>query len=477
MKLPLALIALLSVALAGCGSNKSKSAANDTANSDSVEVSADGTSASDAVEAPADECVIVNGHQFVDLGLPSGLLWAKTNIGAETEADYGSYFAWGETQTKTCFSKETYKYNWLHEECGQWYDKYNPADEVTTLLKEDDAASVNWGSSCRIPTPADFEELCNYVNCNWDWTSMTASNGSKVNGWKVTSRKNGNWIFFPTAGWRLKNENRYIGETGNYWSSTVEEIDGAYAYELMFSDSHYSCKGNRSRDFGNSIRPVAEPKTAGKTNAAATGNTQDDKIINGHKFIDLALPSGLLWAETNIGAKTAADDGNYFAWGETELDNRASRGWKTYKYGSSDDNMTKYNSTDQKVTLDKEDDAAYVNWGPSCRMPSEADFAEILLNPTNCECTWTSMTSSNGSIVKGYKITSVRNGKSIFLPASGWLDEGNVYCRGTDGEYWACTLNSESSAGAYSLTFSQHRDNLAGLYRFRGCTIRPVAEP
>jgi hypothetical protein len=209
--------------------------------------------------------------------------------------------------------------------------------------------------------------------------------------------------------------------------------------------------------------------------AISAQKADSSPVINGHKFVDLALPSGLLWAETNIGAKTAGDDGKYFAWGETATDNRAARQWKTYRFGSSQDHLTKYNSADKKTTLDGEDDAAQTNWGASCRMPSEEDFDE-LLDPTNCEWTWTSTTTTKGTAAKGYKVTSVRNGKSIFLPASGNLDGGRVYNRGLDGHYWSRTLGHYDSE-AHALMFNKIRiPEQVCLYRFWGCTIRPVAE-
>lgn len=153
---------------------------------------------------------------------------------------------------------------------------------------------------------------------------------------------------------------------------------------------------------------VASAKTLG------TASVDNSKTIDGHKFIDLGLPSGLLWAETNIGAEKPADDGNYYAWGETQ--SKSNYSWDTYKYGTSEDNLTKYNSTDDNTVLDNSDDAAYVNWGSSCRMPTCDDFTE-LLKSSNCTWTWTSQTTSDGSSINGYTVTSIKNGNSIFLPA------------------------------------------------------------
>ncbi len=205
-------------------------------------------------------------------------------------------------------------------------------------------------------------------------------------------------------------------------------------------------------------------------NVVSAKTRPDYKIINGHKFIDLNLPSGLLWAETNIGAATAADDGNYYAWGVTKPTKYYN--WGSYKYGASYSNLYKYKSSDSKTVLDKNDDAAYVNWGDSCRMPTKAEFAELRSRAT---WTWTSMSTSSGSSVNGYKVTG-SNGNSIFLPASGFRDDGGLYKNGSYGHYWSSSLGTKYGY-AYSLTFDSSECNQYDLSRYKGFSVRPVAEP
>ena len=196
------------------------------------------------------------------------------------------------------------------------------------------------------------------------------------------------------------------------------------------------------------------------------------KIINGHKFVDLGLPSGLLWATCNVGATTSADDGNYYAWGETEP--KSFYDWSTYKYYSSSD-QTKYNDSDGKTTLDKEDDAAYVNWGASCRIPTNDEFTE-LCNTSNCTWTRTSKTTSDGSSIEGYTVASVKNGNSIFLPASGYRYDGTAEYPypGSEGYYWSSTLRY--TAAAYCLCSVAPRIRYF-FPRCCGYPVRPVAEP
>ena len=193
------------------------------------------------------------------------------------------------------------------------------------------------------------------------------------------------------------------------------------------------------------------------------------KFINGHKFIDLGLPSGLLWAETNIGAKTAADDGNYYAWGER--DTKSTYNESTYF----DSNYTTYSIRDD-TTLEMKHDAARRNWGEDCRMPTRKEFEE-LCNSNYCTWTWTSMTASDGSSIDGYKVTSVKNGNSIFLPASGYRNYGKLENHGSFGYYWSSTLASYSSSIAYCLYFHKIWHELSDHGRYLGHPVRPVAEP
>lgn len=147
--------------------------------------------------------VTINGHKFIDLGLPSGTLWAETNVGAETAADYGNYYAWGETKTKTTYDSDTYPYT------------YNP----TNLPATADAATVNWGSPCRMPTADDFQELLD--NCTREKASQTNSSGSIISGEKFTSNTNGESIFLPLSGWYDGDKLTGVGMNGNYWSSSL----------------------------------------------------------------------------------------------------------------------------------------------------------------------------------------------------------------------------------------------------------------
>jgi hypothetical protein len=198
-------------------------------------------------------------------------------------------------------------------------------------------------------------------------------------------------------------------------------------------------------------------------------------MIKGHKFIDLGLPSKLLWAEANIGAETAADDGIYFSWAETDPNTKESYGWANYKYGSPTTALERYNSTDGRTQLETEDDAACANWGTECRMPTIKEFEE-LRNEENCTWEWTSMTNSKDKTINGYKVTSVKNGKSIFFPATGDFTGEDLYGYNEYGCYWSSSFYTINIKYAWYLYFDKKEQNSSFYYRFDGYPIRPVAQ-
>lgn len=201
-----------------------------------------------------------NGHEWVDLGLPSGTKWATTNVGASSPEDYGNYYAWGETTTKSTYNWSTYKW------CNGSYDtmtkyiflteygsssSYGTVDNKTTLDLSDDAAYVNWGTSWRMPTKAEQDELRNTSYTTWTWTTQ---NG--VNGYIVTSKTNGNSIFLPAAGYRDDSSLSGAGFLGKYWSSSLKTRYSGDAYYLDFYSSDVDWRSYVSRFGGLSVRAV-----------------------------------------------------------------------------------------------------------------------------------------------------------------------------------------------------------------------------
>ena len=197
-----------------------------------------------------------NGHDWVDLGLPSGLKWATCNVGATKPEDYGNYYAWGEIATKTTYDWSTYKYangsdDALTKYCNNSsYGNNGFTDELTTLEAGDDAATQNWGGNWRIPTIDEWQELID--KCTWTWTTLNGINGYEV---KAT---NGNSIFLPAAGSRFIDELDCAGWYGVYWSSSLYADYPYDAQSGYFYSDYYSADGS-SRLCGQSVRPVVAP--------------------------------------------------------------------------------------------------------------------------------------------------------------------------------------------------------------------------
>jgi hypothetical protein len=190
-------------------------------------------------------------HEYVDLGL--SVKWATCNVGATKPEEYGDYFAWGETQPKDYYDWSTYKwcngsYNTLTKYNNS--SSYGTVDNKTQLELSDDAARANWGGSWRMPTRAEQDEL--RENCTWTWTTQ---NG--VNGYKVTSKKNGNSIFLPAAGYRYDSSLYDAGGYGYYWSSSLYTDSPYGAYDLDFY-SDYVGWNNYDRYVGFTVRPVCQ---------------------------------------------------------------------------------------------------------------------------------------------------------------------------------------------------------------------------
>jgi len=196
------------------------------------------------------------GHEYVDLGLPSGTMWASCNVGAERPEEYGVFFAWGETQPKTSFDWSNYKYSdntgRLTKYCSIDYCGYQGfTDDLTVLQSEDDAAMANWGHGWMMPTAEQWNELLDYTSDTW--TELHGVNG------KLFTAMNGNSIFIPAAGQPSITNNGIYGEgnCGYYWSSSLYTELPYSAINYTFSSgtstvSHYGV----GRYGGFSVRPV-----------------------------------------------------------------------------------------------------------------------------------------------------------------------------------------------------------------------------
>ena len=196
--------------------------------------------------------------------------------------------------------------------------------------------------------------------------------------------------------------------------------------------------------------------------------------VNPISVVDLGL--SVYWATCNIGASKPQDYGEYYAWGETET--KLNYSWSTYKFGTSQSGpFSKYNTNssygtvDNKMVLDSEDDIASVKLGVEWRLPTDAEWIELIE-----KCTWTNTSDYNGTGVKGIIITAT-NGNSIFLPAAGYRDGTNSKGAGSHGDYWSSSLTEVSNC-AVAVFFGSdgYYFDIYDELRFYGFSVRPVAE-
>ena len=228
-----------------------------------------------------------NGHEWVDLGLPSGTKWATCNIGATKPEEFGNYYAWGEVTPKDVYNWSTYKYGSNYDQLTRYntdsrYGRNGFADGKTTLELEDDAAHFNWGGKWRMPTQAQQDEL--RALCYWVWTE--SYDGSGVKGYIVYKAKDeadkgvkvfkdisplssyslsDAHIFLPAAGYRGLGDLDYAGSLGYYWSSSLCADSPGRAWGVYFYSDYvysydrnyrYGGDGRYFRFCGQSVRAV-----------------------------------------------------------------------------------------------------------------------------------------------------------------------------------------------------------------------------
>ena len=217
-------------------------------------VFAAGCNKSDGPNHGNDQGNELNGHEYVDLGLPSGTLWATCNVGSEMPEDYGGYYAWGETEPKELYDWKSYQYGrFIHEryELNKYctdsaYGLNGFVDNLTVMEPDDDVAWTCWGEGWRIPTIGEWEEL--FLNTTGVWTTL-----NDVKGWRCTA-SNGNSLFLPAAGYWW--DDAFNADLGLYWSRTINKEFPYRAWGFHFNcDSSHLC-GSSDRNRGQTVRAV-----------------------------------------------------------------------------------------------------------------------------------------------------------------------------------------------------------------------------
>ena len=414
--------------------------------------------------------------EYVDLGLPSGNLWAKCNLGASSPEAYGDYYAWGEVEPKQEYTKSNYK--WYKEGApSQGFTKYNNEDGKLTLEDEDDAVIQKIGNGWRTPTLADFREL---TNQKYTTIEKTTLNG--VAGYQITSKKNKKSIFIPCAGFKNseKPQTRFISDDEEVavCMTNLRRIDNMVynAWTFAFQQDRIGRYGKRRPD-GISIRPVKGPGVPVPNNC-----------------VDLGLASGLLWAKCNMGTTDPTQLGDYYAWGETSTKKKYySDNYKHFKIDGGI-KVLKYNEKDGKTVLDLNDDAARANIGAGYRIPTKEDWEELLE-----DCKWEAVTTtlseiidpSQTKVIARWKVTGP-SGNSIVLPmTSGFRGDGWGVQPDNDTYYTTANLypadelsDKDKYQKAVALTWPMFaketssggikEPSFKSIYRDFGVVIRPV---
>ena len=372
-----------------------------------------------------------NNHDYIDLGLPSGILWATCNVGAQKAEEHGNYYAWGETTTKKNYTEKN-------------STTYRKKMEDISGNPKYDVARKEWGGSWRIPTLEEFEELRYY--CKWEWTTKHG-----IYGYEVISKKNGKSIFLP-ASFSSKYEDVPLGF---YWTSTPDHSWGSVDSRALFLryNGGRCIQGYADRYSGYCVRPICGPAEHDKKEK--TEKMPSKGKINQHEYVDLGL--SVVWATCNVGANKAEEYGNYYAWGET-----------TTKESYTRENSLAMNQKIMEISGNAEYDVARKEWGGSWRMPTSIEFEE-LFDSNNCTWKWVTL---NG--INGLRVTSKKNGNSIFLPAGGNYYHTELKDKGVSGSYFSSTRwDDDHEVSACEISEKGQVSVLGWLNR--GQSVRPVS--
>lgn len=393
--------------------------------------------------------------EAVDLGL--SVKWASCNVDALRPELAGGYYAWGETSEKTEYNNTTYKYYDL-----EWETIHRIGADISGT--QYDVAHQKMGGEWRMPTKAEWDELI--YGCTWTWTNRNGVNGYEVSG-------NGNSIFLPAVGRIYSdgsgNDNGYMNLGGFYWSSTLAEDDeyNYHIHRMNFGQTWHACDFYDVPEIGMSIRAVQ----------GALTETDPEPEPGPMDMVDLGL--SVKWASHNVMAANEHVPGGYYAWGVTKQ--QAMYGDGAYKYKDAETGEFTDLGTDIGGT---KYDVAHVRWGDGWRLPTKAEFEELL---EKCTATWG---TNYGQL--GYTLTGP-NGNKIFLAVGGYKGVEGLVCNDPydimDLPYTSHYMTSnpkpkgnydwsqEHSAYTLKISKSQKKDPVIKMddtFKSLGILVRPV---
>ena len=397
-------------------------------------------------------------YEYVDLGLPSGTLWATANLGASSPEELGGYFSWGEIEPGNYFSQDTYEpdIDLLPENIS---------------ATEYDAAFIQTAYSGVMPDKDQIKELVD--ECSWEWAVE-----SGVDGYRVTG-KNGASIFFPVSGF-YREENWMDKEVQvAIWSSIRFSSDRAFvldAFHVLGDNFQYPVEliyeGRQIRAVKYDGEPYEEPSYAMITEVGGMKVEIYNSVIkdchveqvstspdmSNANAVDLGLPSGTLWADRNLGAETPEDCGSYIDWGSVNEDSFCSETTYPYYHAGS----KKYDTLGYSIAGTKYD-AATSNWGGSWVTPTLEDVYEL-------------MEYTESELIDGGKAIRLTggNGNSIVIPFAGLKNNGTVMLSGEFGYYHTATSDQKLPWVAYGMYADSAGVDIIQGSKWVGQTIRPV---
>lgn len=364
-----------------------------------------------------------NGHEYVDLGLPSGVKWATCDIGADTPEESGDTFAWGEITQKAGGADDDPNLVTMDDLMNENCKTYGQSMDDISGNANYDVARAKWGGKWRMPTYEECMELMSLCYCydkgHWDYV--------------LSSKRNGNEITLCGS---------------YYWSSVPYNGDDRMSYVMDLDRRKMRCNDRRLMFY---VRPVFSD------NENILNDKQNEGIDNGYEYVDLGLPSGVKWATCNVGADSPEEFGDYYAWGEIKpKENYVNKNYNTYSPDLAD------------ISRDVNYDAARANWGGGWRMPTWAEMDELMKY-----CTWR-WTTLGGK--PGFNVISKSNNNSIFLPAAGYYNGSSLCEVGVNGGYWSSSPASDYSQDSYGIGFTKDRILMFDYSCYFGHTIRPVLD-
>ena len=473
-------------------------------------------------------------YVYVDLGLPSGTLWATCNVGAGNPEDYGDYFAWGETRTKDTYDWSTYQYcngdeYTLTKYCNRSYYGYNGfTDNLTTLLPEDDAATANWGGDWRMPTKAEWQELL-------DNTTMTGTQQGGVSG-RLFTASNGNSIFLPAAGYRSDGNLCSAGSYDYYWSSSLNtgypyNTGGPYDAWYLYFGSDYCGVTFIGRAVGLPVRPVRSGlqnnAPTGAINGKFTINSNGDQVyFSQGNLQSIGSASTPYWKFADnqwdvLGTTTGQNSSNQnvdrdlFGWGtsgwnnsnmyyqpyDTQSNGNSSQG---HGYGPTDGTSYTYNLTGTYANADwgvynsinngsnqanqwrtlTQPEWAYIfdtrttSSGICYAKAKVNDVNGVILLPDDWNSDTYSLSNTNSSsasyssnTITASQWSTLEQVGAVFLPAAGYRTETSVTNEGSYGGYWSASYSSSYCAGSLYIGFSNLSTD-SSHRRYYGFSVR-----